>query len=264
LFGKKVVVTVHGLDWKREKWGTVASSVLKVGARAAIAFPQVTVVVSQTLKAHYKKHYGRDVTYIPNGVNLPALRANKAAGDKLGFTKDGYILFLSRLVPEKGCHTLIEAFRKLDTDKRLVIVGSPSHSDDYARSLRELADGDSRIVFTGPLYENDKDAAYRNAYFFVLPSTIEGMALVLLEAMAYGKCCLCSDIDENIEVIEDKFGLSFATGDASDLQRKMELLLGNPATVKTLGEEAHRHVADEYDWSRIAQSYLAAYRDLLQ
>jgi len=283
LFGRKVVVTVHGLDWKREKWGTPAKLVLRLGAWASATFPNRTVVVSQTLAAHYRETYDKAVTYIPNGVTLPEPAKSELLGP-LGLKNDDYVLFLSRLVPEKGCHTLIDAFRRLETGKKLVIVGAPSHSEEYAASLRRLADGDPRILFTGALHGSAKDAAYRGAYCFVLPSTIEGMPLVLLEAMSYGKCCLCSDIEENLEVIAPSghesrrdidhpsnrtgsvlggpFGLSFRTGDASHLREQLAFMLDRTDLVSELGEKARTHVANAFNWDRIALEYLRVYHEV--
>jgi glycosyltransferase involved in cell wall biosynthesis len=280
LFRKHLVVTVHGLDWKREKWGTFAKLFLRLGARAAIAFPQRTVVVSQTLKSYYETRYHKRVTYIPNGVTLPA-PAPSGRSRGLGLSPDDYILFLGRLVPEKGCHLLIEAFRRLDTPKKLVIVGAPSHSEDYANSLRELAGTDPRIIFAGALFDDEKDMVYRNASLFALPSTIEGMALVLLEAMSYGKCCVCSDIEENLEVIEPALlsaasgagppaasstppiGVRFRSEDVGDLAATLQALLGDPARVRAIGAQAHEHVARNFNWDRIAGQYLDLYRGLI-
>lgn len=279
LFGRRVVVTVHGLDWKREKWGFVARWALKAGAWASGAFPHRTIVVSKTLREHYARVYRRQVDYVPNGVTSP-MRSTVPEPLPLGLAQDGYILFLSRLVPEKGCHTLIEAFRGLQTDKKLVIVGPPSHSEDYAASLRKLAEGDDRIVFAGALFDAQKDAIYRGAYLFVLPSTIEGMALVLLEAMSYGKGCLCSDIDENMEVADPAFepgqsprparssanseprmsptavAATFATGNVDDLRRQLARLIADPDEVHRLGAMAGAHVAAAFDWDAIARRHL--------
>lgn len=268
MLGRKVVVTVHGLDWKREKWGAFAKIALRLGSRAAVTFPNRTVVVSRTLQDYYKTEFNRGTTYIPNGVTLPGQQGTSVLS-QFGLVPDEYILFLSRLVPEKGCHTLIQAFRGLDTRKKLVIVGAHSHSEEYADSLRRLAEGDNRIVFTGPLYDDDKDTIYRGAYFFVLPSTIEGMALVLLEAMSFGKCCLCSDIDENLELIspqpssstpEDPYGVRFVSGDVPNLTKRMASLLRDPVAVQTVGQRAYQRVATEFDWGRIAEQYLSVFR----
>jgi glycosyltransferase involved in cell wall biosynthesis len=267
LFGRKVVVTVHGLDWKREKWGGFARFWLKIGAWAAAAFPHRTTVVSRTLRQHYRDWLAKEVTYIPNGVVMPDATLLGRIDNPLGLRRGSYILFLSRLVPEKGCHTLITAFRTLTTELKLVIVGPPTHSEEYAATLRRLADGDSRILFAGPRFGPDKDALFRDAYLFVLPSTIEGMALVLLEAMSFGAGCLCSDIPENLEVIETESGermaATFASSDAADLARELDRLLQHPELVGQLGRHAREHVAARFNWDLIAQQYDQVYRELV-
>jgi glycosyltransferase involved in cell wall biosynthesis len=266
LFGQKVVVTVHGLDWKREKWGSFAKLWLRLGAWASAAFPHRTIVVSRTLEAHYRDHFGRSVTYIPNGVTLPDPEILRAAKHPLGLAKGSYILFLSRLVPEKGCHTLISAFRQLATDKKLVIVGPTTHTDDYEAQLRQLAAGDPRIIFAGAQFGEAKDALFRDAYLFVLPSTIEGMALVLLEAMSFGTGCLCSDIPENLEVVEaasgHKVAATFETDNSDDLARQLNSLIEQPALVEKLGARAREHVAASFNWDLIARQFDVAYRSL--
>lgn len=269
LFGRKVVVTVHGLDWKREKWGGFAKLWLKLGAWAAVAFPNRTTVVSRTLFEHYREQGSTGVVYIPNGVTLPDAEALRRLANPLGLAEGSYVLFLSRLVPEKGCHTLIRAFRGLDTGMKLVIVGPPSHSEDYAAELQRLAAGDARIVFAGARFGQEKDALFRDAGLFVLPSTIEGMALVLLEAMSFGRACLCSDIPENLEVIETAPGAkkasvaaTFRVDDVDDLRRQLRAILGDPDRIEDLGHRACAHVADRFDWERIARQYDAEYRTL--
>lgn len=287
LFGKKVVVTIHGQDWKREKWSRFASWVLRIGERAAVYFPQRTIVVSRTLKNYEKEKFGKDVVFIPNGVVLPEI-GDAPVSNQLGLGKNEFVLFLSRLVPEKGCHDLIKAFQQLNTTKKLVIAGAPSHSQSYADQLRKLAADDDRIVFAGPLYGEKKDEAFRNACFFVLPSTIEGMAIVLLEAMGYGKCCLCSDIDENLEVIfpfvtnidakveatrlltapketppENMFGSCFRSGNVEDLASNLKFLFENEDVVEILGNRARNLVADRHNWDRIAQEHLSVYAELV-
>lgn len=269
LFGRHVVVTVHGLDWKREKWGAFARLWLKVGAWAASAFPNRTTVVSRTLLEHYRARKSKDVVYIPNGVTLPDLAAMPDLPNPLGLPKDSFVLFLSRLVPEKGCHTLIQAYRGLATDKKLVIVGPPSHSESYATELRRLADGDSRIIFAGAQFGIHKVAFFRDAYAFVLPSTIEGMALVLLEAMSFGCACLCSDIPENLEVVEapiagslHRVAATFHVGNVEDLRYQLNRLIADPARAKALGYQSKKHVATSFDWDRVALQYDGLYREV--
>ncbi len=266
LFGRKVVVTVHGLDWKREKWGAFAKAWLRLGAWASAAFPHATIVVSRTLEDHYRAQSGRRVVYIPNGVTLPDPQALQHLENPLGLASGSYVLFLSRLVPEKGCHTLIAAFRTLVTDMKLVIVGPPTHSEGYEARLRRLAADDPRIIFAGAQFGPQKDALFRDAYVFVLPSTIEGMALVLLEAMSFGKGCLCSDIPENLEVVETQSGrsvaASFVTDDVKDLARRLDELLNHPELVAQLGVQAREHVAASFNWDVIARQYDSVYRSV--
>jgi len=268
LFGRKVVVTVHGLDWKREKWGLFAKLWLRLGAWASAAMPHRTIVVSRTLETHYRAKFGRKVVYIPNGVTFPDPVALRQARNPLGLAQGSYVLFLSRLVPEKGCHTLITAFRRLATDKKLVIVGPPTHSDDYEARLHRLAEGDPRIVFAGAHFGEAKDALFRDAYLFVLPSTIEGMALVLLEAMSFGIGCLCSDIPENIEVIQtaanDLVARHFSTEDSESLAKTLDLLIKDPELVGQLGLAGRDHVAATFDWDVIAAQYQDIYHLLQQ
>ncbi len=263
LFGRRVIVTVHGLDWKREKWGWFAKLWLRLGAWASAALPHRTVVVSRTLETHYREQFRRSVVYIPNGVTLPDPAAVRQARNPLGLAKGSYVLFLSRLVPEKGCHTLISAFRLLVTDKKLVIVCPPTHSEDYETRLHELAANDSRIVFAGAQFDEHKDALFRDAYLFVLPSTIEGMALVLLEAMSFGTGCLCSDIPENMEVVETPSGqrvaATFATDNVGDLSGQLDMLLNHPDRVAQLGITAREHVAASFNWDTIARQYESVY-----
>lgn len=266
LFGRKVVVTVHGLDWKREKWGAFAKIWLRIGSWAAVTFPHRTVVVSKTLKQYYCDEFRQDVIYIPNGVTLPDMSRIRSVENPLGMAKGSYVLFLSRLVPEKGCHTLIAAFRRLVTDLKLVIVGPPTHSEEYASRLRQLAEGDPRIFFAGPQFGPQKEALFRDAYLFVLPSTIEGMAIVLLEAMSFGAGCLCSDIPENVEVVDPSFGspvaAKFRTDDVDDLASQLENLLKHPELVSRLGQRAKAHVATSFNWDEIARQYDVTYRGM--
>jgi glycosyltransferase involved in cell wall biosynthesis len=269
IFGRRVVVTVHGLDWQREKWGGFAKFWLKFGAWAAAAFPDCTTVVSQTLLAHYRERGRGRVVYIPNGVNLPDEASIRRLPNPLGLEFGSYVLFLSRLVPEKGCHTLIRAFKGVETSKKLVIVGPPSHSDAYAAELVRLAAGDERIIFAGARFGAEKDVLFRDAALFVLPSTIEGMALVLLEAMSFGKACLCSDIPENLEVVQSNgiagpgiVGATFKVGDATDLRQQLEALLRNTPRAQELGQLARNHVASTFDWDRIALQYERVYEDI--
>lgn len=259
LFGKRCVATVHGLDHRRAKWGSLARAYIMMGEKCAVRFADEIIVLSKGVQQYFLDTYGRKTVMIPNGVTLPELCPPKEIIEKFSLQKDGYILFLGRLVPEKGVHYLIEAFKQVLTDKKLVIAGGSSDTVEYAEELKKLARGDSRIVFTGFVQGRLLEELYSNAYVYVLPSDLEGMPLSLLEAMSYGNCCLVSDISECTDVIENK-GISFVRGDSSDLHEKLQQLCGDPALVHSFKEFGRDFICRKYDWSVVTEQTLELYR----
>lgn len=259
IFGKRVVVTIHGLDWQRSKWGNLASRVLKFGERLAAKHADEVIVLSSNMKEYFREVYGRETVFIPNGIALPERREAKEIREKWKLSEDEYILFLARIVPEKGIHYLIQAYQELSTDKKLVIAGGSSHSKEYFCQLKEMAAGDDNIIFTDFVGGRTLEELYSNAYLFVLPSDVEGMAIGLLEAMSYGNCCIVSDIAENTEVVEDN-AVTFKHGDAEDLQRQMEMLLLNPEKVQGYRKTAADFICHKYDWDCVVDRTLDVYR----
>lgn len=259
MFGKRVVVTIHGLDWQRAKWGNFASRVIKFGEKMAARHADEVIVLSRNVQQYFKEKYGREVTYIPNGINRPERRKADLIREKYGLEKDGYFLFLARIVPEKGLHYLIEAYQKLDTDKKLVIAGGNSQAVEYMEQIHEMAAKDDRILMTDFVQGQTLEELYSNAYAFVLPSDVEGMALSLLEAMSYGNCCLVSDICENTEVVEDQ-ALHFRKGDVKDLWEKLQYLLEHPDTVERLRSGSADFICGKYNWDEVVDETLRLYR----
>lgn len=267
LFRQKAVVTVHGLDFMRAKWGGLASAVLKAGAWTAINCPNATIVVSRTLQKYYKDTAGKDSYWVPNGVSEPVLRPLDAL-KRFGLEPGRYILSLGRLVPEKGIHYLINAFRALETDLKLVIAGGGMLDNSYERELREMAAGDERIIFTGPLYGPDKDEAFSNAELFVLPSDLEGMPIAMLEAMSYGCPLLSSDIPECAEIFTDvkissekPICASFSAADIYSLQESIKSLLTREDLAQ-MGQRGREYILKEYQWDKIADETLNVYKGL--
>jgi len=257
----KTVVTVHGLDWQRAKWGAVARRLLQAGEKASVFFPDKTIAVSQHLTRYFAAQHRKKVTYIPNGVNISRPLPVNIIQERWGLSAQDYVLFVSRLVPEKECHTLIQAFRKVQTTKKLVIAGASWYSDDYVATLRKLAQGDSRIMFAGWAEGDVLTELYSNAFLYVLPSKIEGLSLALLEAMSFGLCPLVSDIPENRDVIGHN-GAWFKVGDAVDLAGKIQQLLENPKHVMRLGVSAKESVTQEYSWDRNCEELEKVYQEL--
>ena len=227
LFGKRCIATIHGLDHQRAKWGKLASTYIMMGEKCAVKHADEIIVLSRGVQDYFRDTYGRETKFIPNGVNRPIVREPQIIKEKCGLNKDEYILFLGRLVPEKGLRYLVEAFKKVKTDKKLVIAGGSSDTDEFANELRKMAKDDDRIIFTGFVQGEELDELYSNAYIYTLPSDLEGMPLSLLEAMSYGNCCLVSDIDECASVVEDK-ALVFKKSDVDDLREKLQQACDKP------------------------------------
>jgi glycosyltransferase involved in cell wall biosynthesis len=259
LFGKKTVVTVQGLDWKRKKWGRFAASVLRLGERAAIQFPDATMSVSRTLQEHYQSRYQAETTYVPNGTIL----RNRCQPSRLktwGLETGRYILFLGRFSPEKNCELLIEAYKKLDTSVKLVLAGGSSYADEYADKLREH--GDDRICMLDWVSGEALEELLTNAMLFVLPSDIEGLSLALLDAMGAGVCVLASDIPENREVVEGA-GFTFRRGDKDDLRRMLGLLISSERIRKMAERAARQRIREGYLGPGIVEQIEEVYRKTL-
>jgi glycosyltransferase involved in cell wall biosynthesis len=260
LLGRKTIVTVQGLDWQRSKWGPIAQTVLKVGEWASVYLPHQTIVVSQDLKEYFQDRYKKKVTYVPNGVNIAQQRSAREIY-KLGLEEGNYVLAVGRLVPEKGYHTLIRAFRQVQTDKRLVITGGSSHSQAYVASLHAMAK-DAPILFTGYIYERALEELYSNAYLFLSASETEGLPITLLEALSFGACPLVSDIPPHVEVLGG-LGYTFRTGDEKDLAVKLQALLDAPQAVARAGDALRQRAVTVYSWESVTNATEAIYQEML-
>lgn len=258
LFGKKCVATIHGLDHQRSKWGKFASLYIRFGEKCAVRFADEIIVLSENVQRYFKDLYDRETVYIPNGVSRPLLLEPEEINKQFGLEKDEYILFLGRLVPEKGLKYLIEAFKKVNTNKKLVIAGGSSDTVEFENELKMLAAEDHRIIFTGFVQGQLLEELFSNSYIYVLPSDLEGMPLSLLEAMSYGNCCLTSDIPECTEVIEGH-GVTFNKGDVLDLAEKLQLLCEHPDIVANYSNMATDFICSRYSWDDIVSRTLVTF-----
>lgn len=255
---KKIVATIHGLDWQRAKWGGFATKYIKFGEEMAAKYADEIIVLSENVENYFKATYGRKTNFIPNGVNKPEIIVSDLLKKQYGLEKDDYILFLGRLVPEKGIHYLVDAYNQLDTNKKLVIAGGASDTSEYYNELLEKAKGNKNIIFTGFVQGKILGELYSNAYVYVLPSDLEGMPLSLLEAMSYKNCCLTSDIAECKTVIEDK-GVTFKKSNVDDLRNKLQYLSDNPEKVARYQDEAQDYVLTRYNWDDVTKRTLELY-----
>lgn len=259
LFGKKVIVTVHGLDHQRAKWGKLASAYIMMGEKNAVRYADSIIVLSKGVQEYFKDTYGRSTVFIPNGVNEPKLRDADKITEQWGLTPGSYVLYLGRIVPEKGERYLIEAFKKVKTDKKLVVAGGSSDTEKFMNELKQLACGDDRIIFTDFVQGRVKHELYSNSYIYTLPSDLEGMPLSLLEGMSYGNCCLTSDIAECSEVVEDKAVL-FTKSDITDLAEKLQMLCDHPSIVEEYRKNATEFILHKYGWDDVIKKTINIYR----
>lgn len=259
LFGKKCIATVHGLDHQRAKWGKFASWYILFGEKCAVKFADEIIVLSENVQKYFKEKYNRNTVFIPNGITESQNEKAEEITEKFNLTKNSYILFLGRIVPEKGLLYLVEAFRNVRTDKKLVIAGGSSDTADFEKELKSVASEDSRIIFTGFVQGKIWRELYSNAYIYVLPSDVEGMPLSLLEAMSYCNCCLTSDIPECSSVIGD-CGVTFRKGDIADLAEKLQYLCDKPDVTADYKSKSADYVCSKFNWNDIVDKTLDIYR----
>ena len=257
---RRLVATVHGQDWRRAKWGPLATAALRTAEQVALRVPDATICVSRSLTDRYAElGLGHDVRYIPNGVTV-VQGQDPGYLEELGLQAGQYVLFVGRLVPEKGAHYLIEAWRNLNSPRRLVVVGNSSFSDGYVDSLK--AGASDNVVFTGYLYGRRLATVFRNAGLFVLPSDLEGLPIVLLESLAYGTPVLASDIAPCIEVLGGQ-GEYFHAGDVADLENALGRLLPQLGELKTQASSLQARTLTAYDWDSVTETTESLYDELL-
>lgn len=259
---RATVLQLHGIEWQRARWGLVGKGVLRALDRIALRSHDAYTAVSRTQVEFYRRRAGVEVTYIPTGADTQRPTSTGSCR-KLGLEPDRYVLFAARLVPEKGAHYLLTAFRGLSTDMKLVIAGDARGERQYMKHLRALAEGDSRIVFTGMLDAESMDAAFRGAVVYVQPSEMEGLSIALLEAMGHGRCCLVSDIPENVEAIADA-GFTFRSRDPSSLRNALMTLLTQADLRAEYGGRAQARVRTHYSWDAIANDFERLYSKTLE
>lgn len=259
LFGKRCIATIHGLDHQRAKWGKFARTYIMLGEKCAAKFAHEIIVLSKGVQQYFLDTYGRETVFIPNGVSKPEIREAQEIAEKFQLQKDSYILFLGRLVPEKGIHYLIEAYRNLKTDKKLVIAGGISDTGEYGQELQKLAGENPNILFTGFVQGRTLEELYSNAYLYVLPSDLEGMPLSLLEAMSYGNCCVTSNIEECAAVMEDH-GVTFPKGDVPALAQTLQRLCDDAQTVAAYKQQATSYITGKYNWDDVTEKTLELYQ----
>ncbi|MDO8621954.1 MAG: glycosyltransferase family 4 protein [bacterium] len=267
----RVIVTFHCVDRHHAKWGWFARAMLTAGEWAACRFPHETITVGETLQAYCGGRYGQTTTCIPNGVSsgvrcqVSGVEA-RAALASFGLSPKRYLLVVSRLVPHKGVHTIVTAFRHLKRERsdlrdlQLAIVGAPAFTDAYRDELVILAAGDPHIRFLGQQTGATLDALYSNCLAFVHASASEGLPIVLLEAAAAGVLPVVSDIPEHREVINRVGGMLFRVGDVWDCASTLDVVVRSANSLPRIGAAIRSAVLKHYDWDAAVTRTRACYR----
>jgi glycosyltransferase involved in cell wall biosynthesis len=256
----KVVVTNHGPDYDRQKWGKAAKFVLQLGEKWGTKYADIVIVISNTIKNILEEKYGRkDCVLIPNGVNIPVKCSSTDYIESLGLIKNKYIIAVGRFVPEKGFHDLIEAYCRAQNSKyKLVLVGDADHETEYSRNLKILAK-ENNVVLTGFLTGATLNEIFSHAALFVMPSYHEGLPIALLEALSYETDVLVSNIPANNEI-----GLSkdcfFNPKDISTLSEKLLRKIQQPE--KKFNRKSVNQLLTKFNWDNIANQTLRTYEQV--
>ena len=271
--GKKVVVTIHGLDWKRFKSGSMEARRYLDYERKIVQAADAVIVLSQEDKQYFQKTYKRDVKYIPSGISQPVINAPKVIKLKHALNGDDYILYVGRIVPEKGVHTLVEAYSKSGIEVPLVLAGGNRFSDEYYQTIKAFAEKfndkssrarrKARIIMAGFAQGRELEELYSNAVLYVHPSEVEGMSSSIMEAMSYGNICLVSDIPQNTAIVE-QHGYCFANKDVESLRDSMRDIIGHLKAIREQPgysrEDICRHIIERYNWDITVRKTLEIYK----
>jgi glycosyltransferase involved in cell wall biosynthesis len=251
LFRRKTIMWVDGKAWTRGKWGRLARTYLKRSAKFGVGHSDAIVTDTPLAHRFYLEEMGRDTTYIPYGANIEEVAGTEAL-DRLGLEPRDYVLFVGRLVPEKGVQYLVSAYEKLETQRKLVIVGDDPYNPDFVRGLK--ATRDPRILFPGYVFGLGFRQLMRHCRIYVQPSDVEGTSPVLLSAMAHGRPVVVNGIPENRHTIGEA-GHAFPPGDVEALRFLLQTLLENDEELSAMGRKAIERVRANYDWDRITDSF---------
>lgn len=261
LLGKRCIATVHGLDHQRSKWGWLARNYIMLGEKCAVKCADEIIVLSKNVQKYFMEKYGRKTLYVPNGMASAELREAQLIESQLDLASEKYILYLGRITPEKGIHYLIDAYKRMNTDLKLVIAGGESDSVEYFSRLKQMAAPCRDIVFTGFVQGRMLEELYSNAFCYVLPSDLEGMPLSLLEALSYGNCCVVSDIEECREVVGEK-GVIFRKSDVQDLADKLTWVCENMQITPEYRRSIAKYARGRLSWNDVANRTLEIYKGI--
>ena len=249
--GVPVAINVDGLEHKRKKWNWLGKNYYRLAERLAVWLPNETVTDARVIQDYYNARYRAPSTMIAYGAEVER-RLDRAAVKRWGVEPNRYVLYVSRLEPENNAHLVIDAFKRVRTSHRLLVVGDAPYAEEYISRLRALARRDRRIIFTGFVFGDAYRALQQNAYCYVGATEVGGTHPALLEAMGYGNCVLTLATPENNEAVGDA---AIQYSDADDLVVKLQKILRDGATVNQYRQRAQERVRERYNWDYVVDQY---------
>lgn len=260
VFGKKVAINVDGLEWKRAKWGKFGKSVYKISEFLATLFPNSIVTDAKEVQRYYRKKFGKVTTWIPYGAPETCCESVDIL-NQFSLKKQQYILYVSRLEPENNAHAVIQAFEKVKTKKKLVIVGDSPFSIEYVQQLKRTKD--SRIIFTGYVFGKGYEEFQSHAYCYIQATEAGGTQPALVDAMGYGNSIFANDVPQHREVLGEA-GIYFSVNRLEDFTKKLQYLLDHPGEIVHYRKLALKRVRERYSWDKVTSDYEQLFRNMLR
>ncbi len=260
IFGKKVVINVDGLEWKRAKWNRIGKAAYRISEKIATIFSHIIISDSKAIQTYYKEKFNKDTYFVPYGAERKTVDKAEEILKGFGLKPRQYFLYVSRLEPENNAHLFIKAYEQVRTDYPLVIVGSAPYSHAYIRELKKTKD--KRIKFLGPIYGDGYHALQANAYVYFHGNEVGGTNPALLEAMVYGNCIIANGVPFNREVLAEA-GICFKESDINDLIDKINFTIQHPEQLDVYRRLAIERVRKYYNWDDIVTKYESIFSSLM-
>lgn len=259
LFCTRVALNVDGLEWKRAKWGFLGKTIYRFSEFLATFLPNCIVTDAREIQNYYRKKFNKLTICIPYGAPEKKIETGDTLR-KYGLTKGEYVLYVSRLEPENNAHVVVQAFEKVKTNYRLVIVGDSPYSVDYVRQVKSTKD--PRIIFTGFVFGQGYGELQSNTYCYIQATEAGGTQPALVDAMGYGNCILANDVPQHREVLGEA-GVYFSVREPNDLNQKLQYLLDHPEQVRQFQAKALQRVREKYSWEKVSLDYERLFFQLL-
>jgi glycosyltransferase involved in cell wall biosynthesis len=255
--GKRVYLSQFAMDWKRDKWPWYGKLFYRVSNYLTALLPTAVIFDNVFTKEYFENKFKKRFTFIPYGAEVKELPEETAILEKIDVEPGNYFLFVGRFIPDKGVHILINAFEKVNTEKKLVLVGGSPNPSKYEAELYSTTD--SRIVFPGYVYGDDTNILMKNAYVYIQPSLIEGLSPVILTVMGLRTPLICSDIKENLFITEEN-ATHFISGDPVSLAEKIRFSLDNEKQMRETAEKGRVNILTRFNWDAVAEKYLELFK----